>query len=360
MEQILEKLVSFPTVADDPQAVHQALDYISDFLVTRGMHVARYDHEGKESIVATLTPEHKTPRVLLTAHLDVVPAPEQDFVMRKAEGKLFGRGVLDMKFAIAAYMQFVDDHQAHLQDYDFGIMITSDEELGGLNGVKPLVAEGYLPKVCILPDGGDNWQIQLTSKGFYYLRLVSRGVSAHGSRPWKGNNAIIPLMSALHAIHALFDNEDPAAKTLNIGVISGGEAMNQVAAEASAGVDIRIPAGEDGPAIVKEITDVCTPFDVEVRTELDGSATKFALDDPYIEPFARAITEVTGVNVQGSHTLGSNDCRFFAEHDIPCISLYPTGAGHHGPIEWIDATAFQQFAEVLTRYMNEVSRLNSR
>jgi succinyl-diaminopimelate desuccinylase len=139
MFEILEKLVWFHTTADDEQSIFEALDYVSGYLIDRGMHVNRFESNGHESIVATVNPDTKTPKVMLAAHIDVVPAPDEMFAVRKEDGKLYGRGVLDMKFAIAAYMQLADELQNHLQDYDFGIMITSDEELAGMNGVPKLL-----------------------------------------------------------------------------------------------------------------------------------------------------------------------------------------------------------------------------
>src|ERR1043166_9191828 len=99
MEDILRKLVAFPTVTGDQTAAHEAIDYIAGFLTARGMHLERFDSNGYESVIATVRPGHKNPKVLLAAHLDVVPAPDEMFGMRLKDGKYIGRGVLDMKFA---------------------------------------------------------------------------------------------------------------------------------------------------------------------------------------------------------------------------------------------------------------------
>lgn len=357
MEDILAKLISFHTTDDDPQAMHQALDYIADFLGKRGMFIERFDSNGRESLVATIRPGQKTPTVMLAAHVDVIPGPDGLFMLRKEEGRLYGRGTLDMKFAIAAYMQLVDDLQDRLEDYDFAIMITGDEELGGLDGTDKLLAEGYLPKVAVLPDGGDNWQIQVLSKGFIYGKVRTYGKSAHGSRPWLGDNAILKLMDVLREIQQLF--EQPArmeVSTLNIGQIHGGQATNQVAADAEASIDARFINNAEKAKITQAIRGICQKHDAEFDLALDGAEHRTDLTGAYAGPLARHIEAVTGTHVTGWSTPASSDARYFADRGIPCLSVYPIGGGHHGPEEWIDEQAFHQFKEVLRLYLDEVAR----
>lgn len=359
MEDILRKLVSFPTVTGDAQSNHEALDYIADFVVKRGMHVERFDVSGIESLVATVKPNDKTPRVLLSAHLDVVPATEEMFTMVERDGKYFGRGVVDMKSGLAGYLYFIDQHQDNLQDYDFGLMVTTDEENGG-DGLEKLLQEGYLPQVCILPDGGENWQIQTYSKAFIYCKLNTVGSTAHGSRPWLGQDALAPLMEALHDIRALFPQQGPDTNTVNIGMVSGGEAINQVPAAAGAWVDVRLANEQEREPVLKKLRAACEKHGVTFEAKVNGAAGEFSLENPFIEPFARHITAVTGVKVVGSRTLGSNDARYFAERNVPCISFYLPGAGHHGPQEWITTESLPQYATILDRYMEEVGRTAAR
>lgn len=356
MEELLQKLVAFKTVTGDHIAAHEALGFIANFVAERGLHVERFESNGYESLVATTRKGYKTPKVMLAAHLDVVPAPDELFTVREAGGKFYGRGVLDMQFAIAAYLQVIDELDEDLSKYDLGLMITTDEEHGGQDGVGMLAQKGYRPNVCVLPDGGDNWQIQLSSKGFLYLKVATTGTIAHGSRPWLGDNAILKLTEVLRHIHALFPSAAPEHNTLNIGKIEGGQTVNQVAAHAEALLDIRVVSEAAKIHLLEQIEQICAKYQAELTIQMDGAATAFDLNDPFIQPFARLITEVTGTTVHGSHTLGSNDARYFAPHNIPCISLYPTGSGHHGPDEWLDQQAFHQFKEILLRYVQEIAQ----
>jgi succinyl-diaminopimelate desuccinylase len=356
MEDIFRKLVSFHTVTGDTQSVHEALDYIATFVAQRGMHIERFESGGYESLVATVTPGHKTPKVMLAAHLDVVPAPDEMFELRKENGRFYGRGVLDMKFALAAYLQLVDELQDNLQNYDIGLIITSDEEVGGKNGAAELIKEGYRPEVCVLPDGGDDWQVQVHSKGVLWLKIAAHGKPAHASRPWLGKSAFVPLLKVLHDSESLFPENNAQSNTYNLGHLTGGTAENQVVDYAEALLDIRVMSEGEKAKLLEETRAICHKHGAELTVTLDGAACEFDLENPYIAPFVRLITEVAGVEVKGAHTLGTSDVRYYAAEGIPCISVYPTGAGHHGPEEWISEQAVYQFKDILGQYLEKIAR----
>ncbi|HSX28995.1 MAG TPA: M20/M25/M40 family metallo-hydrolase [Candidatus Saccharimonadales bacterium] len=354
---MLSDLVSLPTVTGQYDANHDALDYIERFVAERGMHVVRHEWNGVESLIAT-TKVTKTPTVMLAAHIDVLPAPEASFQLTEKDGKLYGRGVLDMKFAIATYLKLVDSLADNLQDYDFGIMITTDEEAGGYDGVVRLIEAGYIPKVCVLPDGGDNWQVQIHAKGALGFTLSATGKASHGSRPWLGENAVLRLMDAIRDIYALFpEHMGPRTNTVSIGKIQGGNAINQVADSAELLLDVRVLTEAEHARLLAEIEAICERHDVQAALTWDIPVTEFDLKDPYIKPFADIIQEVTGTVVKGSRTTGTNDIRFFKPHNTPCISFYPPGDGHHGPIEWIDKQALYDTAEIVEQYIRRMAKV---
>ncbi len=357
MEEIFRQLVAIPTITGNHEANHDALDYIERFLKKRGMHVSRLEWNGIESLIAT-TRKTKTPKVMLSAHLDVVHGDQELFELREEDGKYFGRGVLDMKYAIAAYMQAADELKHQLHAYDFGIMITTDEEAGGLDGVAKFADNGYIPEVLILPDGGMNWQIQLYSKGFLYLSIASKGRPAHGSRPWLGENAIDKLMATLTDIHTLFPDPgtdpDTTHNTINIGQVSGGNTVNQVAGSAEALLDIRYASSAERERLLADMNRICAAHGTKLQVVIQGESTNFSLSDPYFAALAKIITDVTGKEVKGSRTPASSDIRYYIPHGVPCISVYPPGGGHHGREEWIDKEGFHQFKDVIVGYVKAV------
>src|ERR1700733_6011521 len=94
-EEQLKRLVSFQTVTGDFQANNTALEYVADYLQLRGMYIENFEWNDYRSFIATTTPNQKHPKVMLYAHMDVVPGSKKMWEMRKTEGKIFGRGVID-------------------------------------------------------------------------------------------------------------------------------------------------------------------------------------------------------------------------------------------------------------------------
>lgn len=357
MEHILQKLIAYPTVTGNAKAMHELLSYVANFVEQRGMYVEWLESNGFESIVATTKPGHKTPVVMLGAHADVVPARASMFELRQEAGRYYGRGVLDMKFALAAYLQIIDDIKDDIIDYDIGLMVSSDEEIGGRNGVATVVSAGYLPQVCILPDGGDNWQVQIGSKGFLLYEIGATGASTHGSRPWLGDNAITKLLVLLDEISALFPKVTSAeTNTISLTKINAGEAPSQIPNAATMVIDIRTTDAQQYQQIDRAVRDICQRNRATCKSVSDGAPTSFSLEDPLIAPYAALITQNTGIPVKGYFTLGTSDARYFVPYGIPVISVYPTGGGIHGEDEWLDVDAFQKFHRITRAYLDEVAR----
>jgi succinyl-diaminopimelate desuccinylase len=360
MENILAKLVAFQCITDDRDANNSALDYIDRFVSERGMHTKLIEHDGFRSLIATSKPQHKKPTVMLGGHIDVVPGAEELFTLKQDHEKYYGRGVLDMKGSIAVFLSIIDELKGKLDQFDLGLMITSDEEIGGFNGTQVVLEKGYLPKVCVLPDGGADWQIQTSAKGVFQLRINTTGQAAHGSQPWKGDNANLKLIRVIHEIHGLFPKNGPDDNTINIGKISGGEAINQVADRAEALIDIRVISEKDREQLREAVDKVCLKHGAQLSVVTDGIGASFDLQNPYIKRFAEIVTEVTNIEVKGSRAHGSSDARFFAERNVPCISLYPPGGGHHSSNEWVSIDGLHQLKRIITQYILETATAHSR
>ncbi len=354
---ILADLVAFPTVSEDRRANREALDYIERFLEARGMYVRRFEQNGYESLVAT-TRQTKKPRILLAGHIDVVPAPPLAFKLEERDGKLYGRGVCDMKFAIATYLQLVDDLQGNLSAYDLGIMITSDEEVGGRDGVQMLLDKvGYRTDVCVLPDGGDNWALEREAKGLLWVVATSNGVTAHGSRPWEGASAIEKMMNFLRTVqYDLFAEQNGNTSTCNIGTIHGGNAVNQVADVCSANLDIRPVNREEQGNIIAHLNKLSKQYDVGLEYHLNDSPIDVDLSNPYVIAYVESVEKALGQPIEFTKSNGGSDARYFAGYDIPTLVGYPTGGGRHADGEWLEVEGFHTFNDVLHDFVQRVAQ----
>ena len=322
------------------------------------MHINRLEHNGFESLVAT-TRRTKTPKVLLAAHLDVVPGDDALFSLKEKGGKYYGRGTYDMKFAIPAFLQVVDDLQDKLQDYDFGIMITTDEEVSGENGTGWLVKQGYRPEVAVLPDGGTDWNLETFAKGVWHITLNASGKSAHGSRPWEGDSAINKLLDGLSELRSLLDAENREASTINVGTISGGEVVNQIADHASAAVDIRIGRSQNIEALKKKVLEICKRNSLSAKTVAAEPPIINNLDTPLLSSFAASVEKVIGRKTKESMSFGSSDAKYFTALGIPCAIVRPEGGNLHGPDEWISKQGFFDLRKIVKDYIEREARLST-
>jgi succinyl-diaminopimelate desuccinylase len=353
MKDILAKLVALPTTSDNPQANHQAIGYIDRSLSQRGLFVKRHEWGSHESLVATTRPT-KTPKIMLAGHIDVVPGPQHMYQLTEKGDKLYGRGVQDMKFAIAAFLQLVDDIQDDLDKYDFGIMITSDEETSGQYGTKKLLEVGYRPQICVLPDGAENWALEQSCKGVMWVVATASGTAAHGSRPWEGESAIEKMLSFLHDVrHDLFSNQGPDTNTCNVSIIKGGNTFNQISDSCQVDIDIRFTSREEQDKIVSHIAELAKTHQVNYELRLNDAAVNIDLADPLVAAYIRSFEKIIGLPLKTMRSHGSSDARYFAGYDIPTLVMYPPSGGYHSDCEWIDTKAFYQFRDLLQDYLDQ-------
>lgn len=361
MEEILSKLIELPTTNSNPAAINEALNFIEVYLAERGMKVDRFEFNGVESLVATTKPT-RSPKILFAAHIDVVDAPAAQFKLRKENGNYTGRGVLDMKYAIAIYMQLVDDVKDNLQDYDFGIMITGDEEIAGANGTGKLIEHGYRAGIVVLPDAGeshDNWKLERFAKGFIYKQASAKGVAAHGSLPWKGENAIYKIVDFVNELRGRFPNQEQLGTTLTIGMIDGGLAPNQVPAEASVTMDFRVPSREEHQRVEEVLREIGQKCDVEIRDLLpSGSPHRPDLNSTPFRIFQECFDAVVKDNkLMPADSFGASDARFFAAVDVPCLLVNPPGKGLHADYESVQIEGVGQMKEILKLYLQKMGSI---
>ncbi len=361
--QLLESLVRFPTVSGDDATNLAALDWIHQQLAELPLTIHRYTHQSRPSLIATTRPT-KTPKLWLVGHLDVVPASPELFEPRRDGNRLIGRGTYDMKSGLAVFIALLQQLADDLPHYDLGLMITTDEEIGGHDGVKWLLEQGYSGNVALIPDGGLNWAIETGAKGMMHWRVTAQGRAAHGSRPWLGVNAIDEIIVFVNALRAHLPAEpcgdaSHAHTTLNLGRLEGGQVPNQVAAEAVAEFDMRLAPGTEPDEVLAwaEAAKLGLP---SLKTEVLLSSPAYA--SPQTGPiklFRQIAENALGRPLTGSLAYGASDARFFAAHSIPTIVVQPTGGDHHGPGEWVDLPDLECYAQVVEQFVTEYARSNA-
>ena len=366
LDQTLSKLVSFETVPANTQNNLEALNWVKSELSHLPLTFKNFESNGIPSLIITTRGDTKNPKLWLVAHIDVVPADKGLFTLSTQGDKFVGRGVLDMKYGIAAYIQFLKDLGPNLKDYDIGVMLTGDEELGGMNGVNYLLEkQGYTGTLGFLPDGGFDWQIEEDAKGLMWVKFKVNGVAGHGSRPWLGVNAINNLNTILTQLNTDFDQEKANAKvkdyytTLNVGLISGGKAANEVPDYAEAVVDIRYTPDFDIKQFKANLNELIKKVpNAEYEILVSGNPNHLDLNKPEVKLFRDIAKKMYGIKVGSTKSHGATDARFFSAKGIPVIIVSPTGADIHSKNEWISKEDFHKFYNVFKAWAIQIGKTN--
>src|SRR5699024_7633939 len=288
-------------------------------------------------------------RLILNGHVDVVSGNPDQFEPEIKDGKICGRGSADMKAGDASFIVAMTE----LKDTDLGdtsvqLQLVTDEEVVGYTCAAYLREKGYLA-VFIISAKPTKIVIRNQSKGILQFDMHLTGKSAHGSRPWEGENAIVKALDIYEKVIDL-----PFAKqstdifegpSINLAKISGGEVYNKVPDACTISFDIRYLPSQNIDDILEQIKSIT---DSEITIHLEGASVKNEKDNPYIQHLIKEIKKVTNVDdvaTFGQH--GFADTRYFSRFDVPAIEFGPSGDAWHGDGEYAIVDSLDQYKDII-------------
>ncbi|BCJ35877.1 peptidase M20 [Actinocatenispora thailandica] len=357
---VADRLLAVESTAAHPDALHAALDLVLG-LLGPGVTVERFASGGRPSaLVYRPAPRRPTFRVLLNAHLDVLPGSPDQFVPRRVGDRLYARGAQDMKVtALALALAFRE--LADVLPYPLGLQLVTDEELGGYHGTAHQVAQGVRAGFAIVGEFS-GLELVTESKGIADVTLTAVGRAAHGAYPWLGDNAVLRLVRAVERLLAEYPPpaEPVWRATVNLAAIETADtAINQVPAQAQARLDIRYPpedtrfAGRAPDEVVAALVELVGP-DVAVR--LDRFDPPHRADEGSME--VRALRDAVRAEGYPGGFLrkhGAADSRHLAAVGIPAVAFGIDGDGQHGPAEYADLATLGPYRRALRRFLLAVA-----
>lgn len=353
LENLLRDLITFESDKDHSEEIKKCFNFAVGYLKKAGLKVKTYSSNGRPSLIAARKLK-KHYQFILNGHLDVVPASYPNaFNPLTKRDKFYGRGAGDMKGTVAVMIKLFEEPK--LKNVDMALVLTTDEEIGGENGVKYLLEKESLSCDCaIVPDGGENFILILAEKGVLHIKVEAKGIAAHGSRPWLGDNAINKLIRIYENICRSFPKltaPDYWQPTVNLGVLKGGDATNKVPNYAFMQLDFRFPDIEDEKAIINYINKEVAR---EKDTKYEITSRGFPLINDSKNPFFQKIINCAkkeGINLDLKKEHGASDGRFFSERKIPVIMFKPVCGGSHIDNEWIDFKSLEKFYQLLKTFL---------
>jgi succinyl-diaminopimelate desuccinylase len=355
---LAERLISYDT--SNPEGIAGSMGFLKGWLEGQSIAHRQYEINGLPAIVAAVGEGPAT--LIWNAHVDVVPARQEQFSPWRVDGRLYGRGAYDMKGALAGMLAALADLSA-ARDSIAGVKVKllivpdeeSEEDSTQQKTSSVLADEGHVGEFVICGEPTD-LEIGVQSKGVLVLRIDVEGRAAHGSTPWLGENAVLKAVDLYERIHDLPFTQGRSElyerPSVNIGRIQGGDVVNKVPDHCRIDVDIRYLPNQDPHEILRQVR--ALGAEVSPIYELPPATL-----DPG-EPHVRVLSETVG-DLEGTAALaigrdGASDAVFFLERGIPAVEFGPTGAGHHGPEEYVEIESLARYRRILVAFAGRVAR----
>ena len=313
------------------------------------------------------------PNLCFAGHTDVVPAGDEaawtsgPFEAAVDQGLLIGRGAVDMKGAIAAFVAAVSKIDADRQKGSISLLITGDEEGVAHDGtgkvVAALMAEGERVDHCILGEPtsaarfGD--QIKVGRRGSLNARITVEGRQGHVAYPHQAINPIPVLIRLLARLQdRVLDEGYPRFPKSNLEVTSidvGNPATNVIPARATATLNIRFNPHHTTQSLTAWLAGECEAVVLDAgftgQVSLDPSPTGNSfMTEPgaFVDVVSGAVADVTGKAPALSTTGGISDARFIRAL-CPVIEFGLVGATMHAVDEQVPVEELRALQAVYGR-----------
>ena len=342
-------LVRHETSSYDLPALATGLDLLCELTVARlGRPDREQRHPGGEcGDTLTLTYGGTgAGHVALIGHYDTVwptgtlAGWEQPGAAEDGRSRLSGPGIFDMKTGLAQgiwALKLARESGAPLPTVTF--LFNGDEEIGSLSS-RPVIEEvARTADATLVLEPSAHGAVKTARKGTGIFQVTATGVESHaGLAPQDGASAITALSEFVVAAAAVAAPE--RGTTINTGLIKGGSAINVVAGQATAGVDIRVSSAAEQDRVDAEL-DAIKVSDPRVRIDIDHAwnrppMTLNAASAPLLD-LARAVAREQGRDpLRDTAVGGASDANFVAALGLPVLcGMGAVGDGAHAQGEFI-------------------------
>lgn len=363
---LAEALIACPSVTPATGAVFDCLEAM---LVPLGFTVERFlDGHGENAPVENLLAvrargpgEH----LAFAGHLDVVPPGEGwtgDAFRPERRGELlYGRGAVDMKGAIAAFVAAIARAGADVGPGTLSLLITGDEEGDAVHGTRALMAHmagrGVAPDLCLVGEPtsvnrlGDT--VKIGRRGSVNMWIAVEGVQGHVAYPHLAKNPIPPLVRILTAIETIvLDAGTDWFQPSNIeitDIMVGNPATNVIPARATARLSIRFNDLHRGEVLAERIRALVEAEGGTLIAKVSGEA--FLTPPGALSArVSEAIRAETGLTPELSTSGGTSDARFLSAL-CPVVEFGLVNATMHKLDEAVALADLEQLTAIYQRLL---------
>jgi succinyl-diaminopimelate desuccinylase len=360
MKDLLKQLIQADSTAARGESA--AAEAIARYFQEHGIdsRIDRWDGR-RSNVIAHVKTTSRRPALLFACHLDVVGPGEESwrhppFAAVEEDGRIYGRGAVDMKGPIAAVAAAICEvvKAKTTLTGDIVFAATAGEETDSAGVQRFMQDRTWLPRLAgiIIPEPTD-LAVVTAHRGLFWLKVTTRGKAVHSSMAERGVNAIGLMKRVLDELeHYRIDfppHPQLGKSSLSINLISGGAALNIVPDRCTLGVDIRTLPGQDPQAIrydfermLAKLTATVPQFEVDLAVERWAGAMETDPACPFVEMFCSAVD----VDLTNSIPF-TTDAPHLAPLGVPMVIYGPGNPGLcHQTDECIETADLQASAEL--------------
>ncbi len=374
---LLEKLVSFPTVSRDSNL--PLIEFVEHYLAEHGVSSVRVPNDSgtKANLYATIGPAVEG-GVVLSGHTDVVPVEGQPwssdpFTLTSRGTRYYGRGTCDMKAFLALALALVPEMGTLKKPLH--LALSYDEEVGCLGAPRMIEQlQRQVPKPQAVIVGEPSMMRAVTAhKGIAAFRTTVTGHEAHSSLVHQGVSAVMnaaKLINWLSERGERFRNEtstttgfEPHHTSVHVGTVQGGTAVNIISRQCQFVWDVRTVPEDTAQAVLEEFERFCAREilpKMQAVHEGTGIRTEVLADTPPLQedpdsPATQLAQQLVGTT-HTSRVAYAAEAGQFQQAGFPTVICGPGSIEQaHQPDEFIEAEQLQAGEAFLRRLVQHLS-----
>jgi len=361
---LTRELLAFNTI-NPPGMERACARHLGALLEAAGFRTAYHEFaEARTSLIAQVGGEADRPPICFTGHIDTVPlgakAWSHDAFAGETDGdRLYGRGSTDMKSGIAAFVAAAVELAPVLaRGPGVVLVITASEEVG-CEGARYLAEARLLDRAgaIVVAEPTANYPY-VGHKGLAWFEIETTGVTAHGSMPEVGDNAILRMARVIGDLeHFRFPVESHAVMgrpTLNVGTIRGGLNTNSVPDSARITLDTRTVPGIDHAHLCHSLAGLLAPRGATVRQIVDAPPLYTEPENAWVQEVFEVCAPLLGGRPAPRTMTFSTDGAFLKRGygGPPAVILGPGEPQlAHQTDEWCSLARIEQSVDVFATLM---------
>jgi succinyl-diaminopimelate desuccinylase len=365
--ELTKQLIACPSVTPVDAG---AQDLLAKILRDMGFEVFHLPFGDVPNIFARLGTG--APHICYAGHTDVVPPGPAGqwtygpFSPTVADGKLYGRGVADMKGSVAAFTAAVAAYlfQHGKPHGSVSFLITGDEENKAINGTAKVLEwmsqHGHIPDVCLVGEPSNphtlGEEIKIGRRGSVSGEIRVTGKQGHTAYPKLADNPLPRLVKLADALASYrFDNGTEYFQPTNLELTTidvGNTANNVIPAGGIAKFNIRFNDKWTVQTLDRTIRQILDKVKEPYECELYDTKARSFLTEPglWSELVQKAVREITGKTPAFTTNGGTSDARFVFEY-CPVVEFGPVNATIHQIDEHLEVDVLENLVRVYVRVL---------